>query len=122
VLSKALTLEATGVEKVEMFPGFWRQTLVSGDRLMLCLFTWRAGATLPAHAHHHEQVGYVASGVVELTVSGRTMLTCSGCSYFIPSNEIHSARALEDSIVIDAFSPPREEYRATPSAGPDVAQ
>jgi quercetin dioxygenase-like cupin family protein len=111
-----LVVEADDVDRVEMFPGFWRQTLVSGDKLMLCLFTWRAGASLPAHAHHHEQAGYVISGSVELTVSGSTVITRAGCSYFVPSTAVHSARALADSVVIDAFSPPREEYVRDPSA------
>jgi quercetin dioxygenase-like cupin family protein len=58
-------LEAKDVPKVEMFPGFWRQTLVNSDSLMLCLLTWAAGATLPEHSHPHEQAGFVISGAVQ---------------------------------------------------------
>ncbi|HLG55487.1 MAG TPA: cupin domain-containing protein [Vicinamibacterales bacterium] len=105
-------IQAPDAEKVEMFPGFWRQTLVHNEKLMLCLFTWRAGANLPAHSHPHDQAGYVISGAVELTVGNETVVTRAGCSYIVHSWEVHSARALEDSLVIDAFSPARTEYVA----------
>jgi quercetin dioxygenase-like cupin family protein len=93
-----------------MFPGFWRQTLVHDDELMLCLFTWRAGATLPAHSHPHRQAGYVVTGAVELTIASETVITRAGCSYIVPPGQMHSARALEDSLVIDAFAPARLDY------------
>jgi quercetin dioxygenase-like cupin family protein len=109
-------VESSKVPKDEMFPGFWRQTLVHNDDLMLCLFTWRKGAALPTHSHPHRQAGYVIAGSVELIVSGKTYVTNTGCSYIIHSNEPHSARALEDSTVVDAFTPCREEYiTRTPS-------
>jgi quercetin dioxygenase-like cupin family protein len=103
-------LEAKNVEKVEMFPGFWRQTLVTGNDLMLCLFTWKKGASLPSHSHVHEQAGYVISGKVSLVIDGQEYITETGCSYFVHSNQVHSATALEDSLVIDSFTPIREEY------------
>ncbi len=102
--------ESSNIPKIEMFRGFWRQTLVSGDSLMLCMFTWQKGAELPAHSHEQEQAGYVICGTVELTLGSQTIITKGGCSYFVPSNTVHSARCLEDSLVIDAFSPPRKEY------------
>jgi quercetin dioxygenase-like cupin family protein len=109
-------VDSNGVGKDEMFPGFWRQTLVHNDDLMLCLFTWRKGASLPAHDHPHRQAGFVISGSVELTVSGKTYVTNAGCSYIIQGNEEHSARAIEDSLVIDAFTPRREDYVPGPES------
>ncbi len=103
-------IESCDIPRVEMFPGFWRQTLVHSNDLMLCLFTWKAGASLPGHSHRHEQAGFVMTGAVELTIAGETYITRAGCSYFVASNLFHSARAIEDSLVIDAFSPAREEY------------
>jgi quercetin dioxygenase-like cupin family protein len=102
--------ESGNVERVEMHPGMWRQTLVSGKGLMLCLFTLKAGTKLPAHSHVHEQAGFVISGAVALTVNGSTEVTRKGCAYFVASGLEHSALALEDSAVVDAFSPPRAEY------------
>lgn len=104
------TIESSQVDKVEMHPGMWRQTLVHNDDLMLCLFTLKAGTSLPAHSHPHVQAGYVIAGAVELTIESKTTVTRRGCSYIVPSGEIHSAKALEDSLVIDAFTPARRDY------------
>lgn len=106
-----ITLESSDVPKEEMFPGFFRQTLVYGKELMLCLFTLKKGTNLPPHSHYHEQAGFVISGKVELWVEGEKYITGPGCSYFIPSGYSHTANAIEDALVVDAFSPPREEYR-----------
>ncbi|WP_396274991.1 cupin domain-containing protein [Granulicella aggregans] len=76
----------------------------------MVLFTWGKGAVLPEHSHPHVQAGFVVSGAVELTVEGTEYTTRSGCSYLIHANERHSARALEDSVVLDAFTPSRQDY------------
>ena len=103
-------LESADAPKIEMFPGFWRQTLVYGPSLMLCLFTLRKGACLPERTHPHIQAGYLISGGAELTVAGDVCVMRPGSSYMVASNQPHSARAIEDSLVIDVFSPCREEY------------
>ncbi len=103
-------VESTDSIKFEMYPGFVRQVLVHNDKLMIVLFTWRKGAVLSEHSHPHVQAGFVVSGAVELTVEGTEHITRSGCSYLIDANERHSARALEESIVLDAFTPCRQDY------------
>jgi quercetin dioxygenase-like cupin family protein len=92
-------------------PGIIRRTLVNGDRMMICEFTLEEGARIPAHHHPHEQVGYVASGTIELTVGGETRVMNAGDSYCARSDEDHSVVALKPSVVVDIFSPPRLEYR-----------
>ena len=109
-------LESSDVPKVEVCPGFFRRTLLSGDGLMLVLFDCAKGFTMPEHSHPHEQSGYVVSGALELTVAGETRVMRAGCSYFVAGNQLHSAHALEDTLVVDAFSPPREEYLPQPGA------
>lgn len=100
------------VDKIEVFPGCWRQTLVHGENLMLCLFTLHAGTAIALHSHDQEQAGYVVSGAIELTVDDGTVTIRSGCSYDLSGGRPHAALALEDSVVLDVFSPPREEYLA----------
>jgi quercetin dioxygenase-like cupin family protein len=81
------------------------------DQVMLCQFTAKAGGTIPLHQHVHEQVGCVVSGRVEFTVDGVKYLVGAGDGYAIPSNLVHGAVALEDSVLVEAFSPSRDEYR-----------
>jgi quercetin dioxygenase-like cupin family protein len=78
---------------------------------MIAEFRARAGVEVPLHAHPHEQVGYVVSGQVELTIGGDTARCGPGDSYTMPGGVQHGARFLTESVVIDCFSPPREDYR-----------
>jgi len=96
---------------VEMLPGLVRRTLADGERLMICEFTFDAHVRIPDHAHPHEQVGYVVSGRIAMTVAGETFELGPGDSYGAPSNVRHSAFTLEPTVVVDTFSPPREDYR-----------
>jgi len=70
-----------------------------------------AGATLPEHAHVHEQVVNMIEGVFELTISGETRKLNQGSVAIIPSKALHSGKALTDCRIIDVFYPIREDYR-----------
>jgi quercetin dioxygenase-like cupin family protein len=96
---------------VEMLPGLIRRTLADGESLMICEFTFDADVEVPNHTHPHEQVGYVVSGRIRLTIDGESSELGPGDSYHIPSNVPHGAITLEPAVVVDAFSPPREDYR-----------
>jgi quercetin dioxygenase-like cupin family protein len=93
-----------------MFPGVVRRTLASGDRATVVEVTIAKGTAVPVHRHEHEQVGYVARGRVRFEIGGETRELVEGDSYLALSNVPHGVVALEDSIAIDIFSPPRTEY------------
>jgi quercetin dioxygenase-like cupin family protein len=98
-------------EPVEMVPGLLRRTLITGKSMMICEFALEKGVEIPAHAHPHEQVGYVASGKVRITVGDDSNVLGRGDCYYAPSGVMHGAQVLEKAIVVDTFNPPREEYR-----------
>ena len=91
-------------------PGVERRTLVWGERMLFAEFRIARGAGVPPHSHPHEQVGYVASGRMEFTIGEQVRVLGPGDAYLMPGGVVHSTRALEDSVVIDVFSPVREEY------------
>jgi len=97
-------------QEVQMARGLTRRTLVSGDAMMICRFDLESGVQIPEHSHPHDQAGYVVSGRVIITVNGNTLELGPGDSYCAPSGVLHSARALEASVVVDTFSPPRDDY------------
>jgi quercetin dioxygenase-like cupin family protein len=70
----------------------------------------RQHATVPEHSHTHEQVSMVQSGALKFVIAGREQVVRAGEVLAIASNEPHSAEALEDSIIVDVFSPPREDW------------
>lgn len=91
-------------------PGFHGRVQHS-DSMSFVLWRIDAGALLPAHRHVHEQVVHMLEGEFELTVEGRTTRCGPGEVAAIPSNALHSGRALTDCRILDAFAPVREDYR-----------
>ena len=96
---------------VEVMPGLIRRTLAEGGSMMICEFTLEKGVEIPNHAHPQEQIGYVASGRLKITVNGESKELGPGDCYFAPSGIPHGAIVLEKAVVVDTFNPPREDYR-----------
>jgi len=94
-----------------MLPGVTRRTLNSGKRMMLIEVTFEEGAVVPFHSHLHEQIGYLASGRLLFEIAGLGQEVSAGASWLVPGYVPHQVTALEPSVAIDIFSPPREEYR-----------
>ncbi len=104
-------IDHNSVAPVEMFSGVVRRTLTYGDRLMLIEVTLEEGAVVPMHTHPHEQTGYLASGRCRLQIADDVRELEPGGCWMIPGDVPHEATALEASVFVDVFSPPREEYR-----------
>ena len=73
--------------------------------------TVKKGAILPEHAHVHEQITQMVSGKFEMIIDGKTKVLEAGSITVIPSNILHSAKALSDCEIIDTFYPVREDYK-----------
>lgn len=98
-------------EQVEMREGIHRRTMGITDEVMLCEFFLERDATVPPHNHMNDQVGYIVYGKLEVTIGGEARICVRGDSYAIPGGVEHSARAIIDTLAIDVFSPPRNDYR-----------
>jgi quercetin dioxygenase-like cupin family protein len=96
---------------VKVLPGVLRRTLITTDKLMVCEFKLNKAAEVPIHSHPHEQVGYVVKGNVRMTINNIEYELTTGDSYAAPPNVSHGASIIDDSIIIDTFSPPREDYK-----------
>lgn len=99
------------IDQVEMSPGVYRRTMATTDEAMLCEFFMERGVAVPEHSHMNDQVGYVVFGKVEVTIGGETRTLYPGDSFAIPGGVPHSVHVLVDSLTIDIFSPPRNDYR-----------
>ena len=102
---------AAKVEAVEMLPGVWRRTLNHGERLMVVQVTLEKGVVVPVHSHPHEQITYIVEGQLAMEVEGQTYMLGPGDSLLFPGDVGHGATAIERTLVIDTFSPPREDYK-----------
>ncbi|MCD6521024.1 MAG: cupin domain-containing protein [Anaerolineae bacterium] len=94
----------------EVMPGVLRTVLSYGEKLMLTENFLKEGSQVPAHAHPHEQITYVVRGTVKFTLSGKEFVLAAGECCLIPGNEPHGVEALSDCVLLDAFSPPREDF------------
>ncbi len=104
-------IDHDSVAPVEMFSGVVRRTLTYGDRLMLIEVRLEEGAVVPMHTHPHEQTGYLVSGRFLFELGDEKRELGPGDCWLVPANVPHRVTALEASVFIDVFSPPREEYR-----------
>lgn len=90
--------------------GFTMQS-VTGGKLMANWVTIEPNREMPRHHHPHEQLGIMLEGTMELTLGDETRLIRAGDAYTIPPNLPHHARTLEEGcVVLDIFTPPREDY------------
>lgn len=98
------------LEEKEIVPGFKGQ-FVHSENMTFAYWDIEVGAVLPEHSHAHEQVATVISGEFEMTVNGETEALRPGSVAIIPSDAVHSGRAVTVCRIIDAFYPVREDYR-----------
>ena len=84
--------------------------LVAGERTMLARIILRKGSIVPQHSHDNEQITYVLEGALKFVIEGKELIVRGGEILIIPSNMPHSAEALEDTVDLDIFCPPREDW------------
>jgi quercetin dioxygenase-like cupin family protein len=96
----------------ELSTGIGRR-LITGDSMMIAHVYLEKGAVVPKHAHHNEQITYILEGVLRFRLGedeSQQVDVAAGEVLHIPSHLPHSAIALEDTLDVDVFSPPREDW------------
>ena len=93
----------------ELSPAIGRQ-LVHTETMTIARITLRSGALVPSHEHPHEQVATVLEGRLRFVVGDEEQVVSAGESVFVPSGVPHEVEALEDSLVLDVFSPVRDDW------------
>jgi quercetin dioxygenase-like cupin family protein len=97
------------VEREHLNPQIDREMVV-GDKIMLARVIMKKGAHVPLHHHHNEQVTYILEGALKFSVGGKEIVVRAGEVLCIPPNMPHEAWAQEDTIDLDVFNPPREDW------------
>ena len=97
-------------EPRQLLEGVDLTTLVHGEKTLMGQFKIAKGAAIPAHSHPHEQTGIMVIGKLRFNVDGQVVDMETGDSWCLPGGVEHSAEALEDSVVVEVFSPVREDY------------
>ena len=94
----------------EMAPGLKRQILGYDNQIMVVKMKAEKGAAAPTHSHFHAQSTFVASGRFEFTVNGQTQVVGPGDGIYVEPNAVHCFVCLEPGIIVDNFSPMREDF------------
>ncbi|MCX6934836.1 MAG: cupin domain-containing protein [Verrucomicrobia bacterium] len=106
------------VVPVQALEGIERRTLVFNPDVMICHFSQRAGARIPIHDHVAVQAGYVVRGKMRFFLGdGTSFEAIAGDAYLFESWERHGSEALEDSELVESFTPSRPEYETPPPFG-----
>jgi quercetin dioxygenase-like cupin family protein len=101
---------------IDICPGIKRQTVTSGKTMYQMLAELEAGSKMPEHRHPQEQVVHILSGRMKLIVDGTPHELVPGDSFYLASNVPHGVETIEETRVLDTFSPPRDEYLAIDKA------
>lgn len=93
----------------QLNPSIGRQ-MIHTETMTLARILLSKGAVVPSHQHENEQIATVLEGRLRFTVGGEEQEVVAGESIPVPANVPHEVEALEDSIVMDVFSPVREDW------------
>ena len=97
------------VEVEQLNPLLGRQMIV-GDKIMLARVLLKKGSVVPEHSHENEQVTYILEGALKFWIDGKEIVVHAGEVLCIPSNMPHKAEAVEDTVDLDVFYPPRQDW------------
>ncbi len=105
-------LNSAEIEAVEVNPGMTRKMMGYNNQIMMAEVHFEKGAIGYKHQHFHSQTSYVVSGSFEVTIGEKTRIMNAGDGFFVEPNIIHGAVCLEEGILVDVFSPVREDFLA----------
>ena len=105
-----LFLRGNREDAIDMGNGVNHLVLGYDDHILMAKAWFTKGAVGQLHKHHHSQVVYIAEGKFEVEVAGEKQILSAGECFFVPSNAMHGAVCLEAGLLIDVFSPVREDF------------
>ena len=108
-MAEAKHIKWNDIEVEAMSSTIGRQLLV-GTNLMVARVLLKKGARVPLHSHHNEQVTYILEGALHFYIDNKELTVSAGEVLCIPPHIPHEAIALEDTVDVDIFTPPRQDW------------
>lgn len=90
--------------------GLRRKIMSYDERVMMVKVDFEKGAIGTLHQHYHTQISHVEKGTFEVEINGEKKVLKAGDAFYVPPNAMHGAVCLEAGILIDIFSPMREDF------------
>ena len=105
-----LFIENRDIPWEEVDKGMKRKIMAYDDKLMVVKVQFEKGGVGVLHQHYHSQITHVESGKFEVQINGEKKILVGGDAFYIPPNVLHGAVCLEAGVLIDVFSPMREDF------------
>jgi quercetin dioxygenase-like cupin family protein len=103
-------IENSALEWEHVAPGMKRKIMAYDESLMVVKVAFEKGGVGNVHQHYHTQITHVEKGVFEVEIGGERKVLSAGDAFFVPPNVLHGAVCLEEGVLIDVFSPMREDF------------
>lgn len=103
-------IEDAGIEWSDLGGGVKRKIMCYDNRVMLVKVVFEKGAVGALHSHHHTQISHVDSGVFEVEIAGEKKVLKAGDAFYVTPDAIHGVVCLEAGMLVDVFSPMREDF------------
>jgi quercetin dioxygenase-like cupin family protein len=103
-------IENSTLEWQDVTDKIQRKIMAYDGSLMLVKVKFEAGGVGSLHHHFHSQITHIESGSFEVEIGPDKKVLSAGDAYYIPPNVVHGAVCLEPGILIDVFSPMREDF------------
>jgi quercetin dioxygenase-like cupin family protein len=108
-MAEAKHIKWNDIEVEDLSSTIGRQLLV-GTNIMVARVLLKKGAKVPLHSHHNEQVTYILEGALHFYIDNKEITVSAGEVLCIPPHMPHEAIALEDTVDLDIFTPPRQDW------------
>jgi quercetin dioxygenase-like cupin family protein len=102
--------ENEGIPWENVENGIQRKVMAYDEKIMLVKVKFETGGIGTLHKHHHSQITHVESGVFEVEINGEKRMLKGGDAYYIPPDTMHGAVCMDEGVLIDVFSPMREDF------------
>jgi quercetin dioxygenase-like cupin family protein len=105
-----LTYTSWNLVKLETLTPLFQRQFVVGQDVMLARVLLKKGCIVPLHSHHNEQITHILEGALKFWIDGKEIVVRAGEVLTIPPDMPHRAEAMEDTVDLDIFSPPRADW------------
>ena len=96
--------------EIENLNPLLQRHFIVGQNIMLARVLLKKGCIVPEHSHHNEQLTYILDGALKFWIDGQEIVVRAGEVLTIPPHMPHKAEALEDTVDLDVFNPPRADW------------
>jgi len=107
---KKTFIENDGIPWQTVGDGVKRKIMAYDKSLMLVKVSFEAGGVGAVHEHYHSQITHIESGKFEVEINGEKKILSAGDAYYIPPHVLHGAVCIEAGVLVDVFSPMREDF------------